>query len=82
MDIMSKNLKDEITDILDKSGLVDIHLAQGLIIQPTIEAIEEYVIKARIIEHRIDCDHCNTAEEMKQVSNCDRLVELKKGLKK
>ncbi len=36
---MSKNLKEEITDILEKSGLVDIHLAQGLIVQPIIETI-------------------------------------------
>ncbi len=42
---MDKNLKDEVTDILDKSGLVDIHLAKGLIIQPIIEIIEQYVQK-------------------------------------
>ncbi len=42
---MDKNLKDEITDILDKCGLVDIHLAKGLIIQPIIEIIEQYVQK-------------------------------------
>jgi len=44
---MNKNLKDEITKILDKSGLVDIHLAQGLIIQPIIEYIESKLPKKK-----------------------------------
>ena len=53
----------------------------SLINDEDIETIEQYVRKAKIEEHRIDCDHCNIAEEMRQISKCDRLAELKKGLK-
>lgn len=38
------------------------------------------LLGARIEEHRIDCDHCNTAQEMMKISSCDRLTKLNKQL--
>jgi len=55
---MSKNLKDYITEILDKSGLVDIHLAQGLIVKPIIDHIENNLPKQKKTEHEEDGQGC------------------------
>ena len=49
-------LESEIRDILDKTGLVDIHLAEGLIIVPVMEAIEEYIQERDMLSL---CPHCN-----------------------
>ncbi len=83
---MNKNLKDEITDILDKSGLIDIHLAQGLIVQPIIDYIDSDLPKndeiIKIIDREAERFHVDMPKE-KDFRDCikrDILVEIKKGL--
>lgn len=72
---MNKNLKDEITEILDKSGLVDIHLAHGLIIQPIIEYIKNNLPKEKDTS---GIQNKYMVEDNKTYNQC--LAELKKGL--
>ena len=72
---MNKNLKDEITEILDKSGLVDIHLAQGLIVQPIIEYIKNNLPREK---ETSGIQNKYIIEDNKTYNQC--LAELKKRL--
>ena len=83
---MNKNLKDKITEILDKSGIVDIHLAQGLIVQPIIDYIESNLPKddeiIKIIDKEAEWFHVAIPKEnaFRHSIATDILVEIKKGL--
>lgn len=51
------------------------------ILEATRKDHEVAVLKARIEEHKIDCDHCNLVEQACMLDNkCSRLAQLKKEL--